>query len=163
MAFVECTRVCLRRSFATALAIRCTSASTSGPSERCDALFFAPLLPHCADAFQLHKDRNSKPGAFAVMAAGSVGGMAFWALYPLDMIKTKLQTDASLVSERFYKGYMHCARHTYQTVGMSGMMAGLAPCLIRAAVANAFCLLAYEQVLHMLHKDNSKNAVVIVS
>eukprot|EP00343_Euplotes_focardii_P008963 CAMPEP_0205824422 /NCGR_PEP_ID=MMETSP0206-20130828/20919_1 /ASSEMBLY_ACC=CAM_ASM_000279 /TAXON_ID=36767 /ORGANISM="Euplotes focardii, Strain TN1" /LENGTH=199 /DNA_ID=CAMNT_0053122543 /DNA_START=14 /DNA_END=610 /DNA_ORIENTATION=- len=40
----------------------------------------------------LHKDRNSKPGAFAVMAAGSVGGMAFWALYPLDMIKTKLQT-----------------------------------------------------------------------
>lgn len=111
----------------------------------------------------LHKDKDSKPSALAVMAAGSVGGMAFWALYPLDIFKTKLQTDASLVSERFYKGYMHCARHTYQTVGISGMMAGVTPCLIRAAVANAFCLLAYEQVLHMLHKDNTKKTVVVIS
>ena len=111
----------------------------------------------------MHKNTDEKPSAFAVMVAGSVGGMAFWGLYPLDIFKTKLQTDASLVSERFYKSYLHCAKHTYQTVGVSGMMAGVVPCLIRAAVANAFCLLAYEQTLFFLNKKNNNKAVVMAS
>lgn len=69
------------------------------------------------------------------VAYGAAGGYALWAaIYPVDVIKSKLQTDSLDKSKAAYKGIVDCARKTWRTQGMSGFTNGLTPTLIRYAL-----------------------------
>ena len=70
--------------------------------------------------------------------------MAYWLPYPLDIIKTRIQTDHADRSKRVYRNYMHAFTHTLRTAGVAGLTAGLVPCLLRAFFANGVCFLGYD-------------------
>jgi len=81
-----------------------------------------------------------------VLLAGGLGGMAFWAFtYPTDVIKSSLQTDSPVRSERKYANYMDAVRKIHKADGIKGFFKGFTPCMIRSFPANAVCFLAYEQ------------------
>ena len=45
------------------------------------------------------------------MVAGALGGVAFWLLtYPLDVVKSSMQTDAIVPKDRRFKGYVDTVR-----------------------------------------------------
>lgn len=73
---------------------------------------------------------------------GALGGYAMWGMmYPLDVIKSKLQTDSLDVSKRQYRSAMDCARQVMAAEGAKGFFRGFGPCMLRAAPVNAVTFL----------------------
>ncbi len=51
--------------------------------------------------------RGGAPKATDLLAAGALGGIAYWLFtYPLDVVKSAMQTDAIMPADRKYKGYV---------------------------------------------------------
>ena len=50
--------------------------------------------------------RQGAPKSTDFLAAGALGGIAYWLFtYPLDVIKSAMQTDAIMPADRKYRGY----------------------------------------------------------
>lgn len=82
--------------------------------------------------------RGGKPTSLDFLFAGAAGGVAYWLFtYPLDVIKSAMQTDAVLPKDRKYSSYGDCMRKLYAEGGVSRFTRGFAPCLLRAGPANA--------------------------
>ncbi|KAJ2349164.1 Mitochondrial carrier protein ymc2 [Coemansia sp. RSA 2618] len=82
---------------------------------------------------------------------GAAAGFAMWLTsYPLDVVKSKLQTDGFSGSARKYSGSIDCLRKTIQQEGIKGMFRGITPCLLRAAPANAATFIGFEMALRAL-------------
>lgn len=89
--------------------------------------------------------------AWKVLISGGIGGIMYWLLtYPTDVIKSTMQTDSTIISERKYKGWIDCATKIYHAEGTRGFFKGVAPCLLRSFPANAVCFLGYEQAKKLL-------------
>lgn len=55
--------------------------------------------------------KGGKPSSMDFLFAGAMGGVAYWLFtYPLDVIKSAMQTDAIMPADRKYKSYMDCTR-----------------------------------------------------
>lgn len=73
---------------------------------------------------------------------GALSGYAMWGMmYPLDVIKSKLQTDSLDASKRQYRSAIDCARQVFATEGVKGFFRGFGPCMLRAAPVNAVTFL----------------------
>jgi len=80
-----------------------------------------------------------------LLISGGIGGMAYWSfIYPIDVIKSKMQTDHVLPSQRKYSSVLDCFRKIMATEGVKGLFRGFAPCMVRSFPANATCFVAYE-------------------
>eukprot|EP01117_Protostelium_nocturnum_P002987 TRINITY_DN13918_c0_g1_i1.p1 TRINITY_DN13918_c0_g1~~TRINITY_DN13918_c0_g1_i1.p1 ORF type:complete len:299 (-),score=120.64 TRINITY_DN13918_c0_g1_i1:57-953(-) len=91
-------------------------------------------------------EQSGNMAAWKVLVSGGVGGMAYWGFtFPLDVIKSSIQTDAINPAERKYKGWVDCASKIYRSQGTKGFFRGFTPCIIRSFPANAACFWAYEQ------------------
>lgn len=93
---------------------------------------------------------TSKYGESQVLnfCAGAFAGFMCWvASYPQDVIKTNLQCGKIYSSHRFIKdgGIISCARDIYKREGVRGFWRGFSACTMRAAIANAFTFVAYEE------------------
>ena len=108
------------------------------------------------------KDDNAQQAAMKVLLCGGVAGVATWAsVYPLDMIKTRLQAqglpsrpeDQPLVqsrNERRTLNSFQLARETYRTEGLKAFYRGLGICSVRAFIVNAVqvCFSTYTHQGH---------------
>ncbi|KAH8549359.1 mitochondrial carrier domain-containing protein [Umbelopsis sp. PMI_123] len=82
---------------------------------------------------------------------GALSGYAMWGMmYPLDIIKSKLQTDSLDVSKRQYRSAIDCARQVLATEGVKGFFRGFGPCMLRAAPVNAVTFLGFETAMRVL-------------
>jgi len=93
----------------------------------------------------------------SVLSAGALGGAAYWCTtYPIDVIKSSIQADSTVVSERKYKGVADAASKLYAEGGVKRFFPGLAPCLLRSLPANAVCFFLYETTVDLLTKATHK-------
>ncbi|CAJ0586214.1 unnamed protein product, partial [Mesorhabditis spiculigera] len=78
--------------------------------------------------------------------AGSVAGAAgIFFGYPLDTVKTRLQTSSS------YSGIIQCVGKVLKTEGVLGMYKGVtAPCLF-AGIQHSLLFAGYATTLHLMH------------
>ncbi|KAI0733037.1 mitochondrial carrier [Fomitopsis betulina] len=85
---------------------------------------------------------------------GAASGYALWAIiYPIDMIKSRIQTDGFSPSEgQKYKSTLDCARTIWRTEGMGAFMRGLGPTLIRSPFANGATFLGFELAMRLLSR-----------
>ncbi|EFA83131.1 mitochondrial substrate carrier family protein [Heterostelium album PN500] len=89
--------------------------------------------------------------AWKVMLAGGIGGMSYWTLtYPVDVIKSSIQTDSIVPSQRRYANMMDCASKIYKQQGIAGFYKGFTPCFIRSFPANAACFVLYEKAREIM-------------
>ncbi|PWN37173.1 putative YMC1-protein of the mitochondrial carrier family [Meira miltonrushii] len=87
------------------------------------------------------------------MLFGASAGVALWlSAYPIDVVKSRMQTDAIIPSKRAYPSTLHCIRSIWQTAGLQGFLRGLTPTLVRAPFANAATFVAYEMASRELNK-----------
>eukprot|EP00164_Ancoracysta_twista_P006506 GFYU01009063.1.p1 GENE.GFYU01009063.1~~GFYU01009063.1.p1 ORF type:complete len:298 (-),score=82.20 GFYU01009063.1:201-1094(-) len=88
---------------------------------------------------------GEKPSTQVMFLSGAAAGFAFWGLnYPLELIKTRMQTDHSEMSQRKYKSIIDCATKTLRNDGVQAFFRGYTPCLIRAIAVNGAIFLAVE-------------------
>ena len=76
-----------------------------------------------------------------IFLGGMTAGFLCWApSYPLDNIKTRIQTDIN----GKYKGNIDCFKKVFRTFGYKGFYIGFAPCIFRSMIVNSFVFMAYE-------------------
>jgi len=90
---------------------------------------------------------GSRPLATAdLLLAGGTAGMTSWLfLYPIDVIKSRLQAD----TEGRYRNAWHCFQDSLQRNGWRVFGRGLAPTLLRAFPVNAITFLVVEWVFRL--------------
>ncbi|ORX73571.1 mitochondrial carrier protein [Linderina pennispora] len=82
---------------------------------------------------------------------GTAAGFAMWGTsYPIDAIKSKLQTDGFSGEKRKYYGTLDCARKIMRQEGLKGFFRGITPCLLRAAPANGATFVGFEIAMRYL-------------
>lgn len=75
------------------------------------------------------------------MIAGSTGGVLYWLLFfPFDVVKSSMQADNLVKSNRKFSSTIQCFQKLYQEGGISRFYKGFSPCLLRAIPANAVLL-----------------------
>jgi len=80
---------------------------------------------------------------------GGIGaGLMSWApTYPLDNIKTRIQTDVN----NKYKGIIDCTIKIIKTEKYRGFYNGFIPCIVRSIIVNPFIFFAYEYGISILN------------
>ncbi|KAF9938021.1 Mitochondrial carrier protein ymc2 [Modicella reniformis] len=102
-------------------------------------------------AMRLENKQRSELSTMKVVAYGACAGYAMWTtVYPIDVIKSKLQTDGFTAGTRQYSSALDCARQTMAKEGIAGFFKGFAPCILRAAPANAVTFLGFEMAMRLL-------------
>ncbi|TPX39515.1 hypothetical protein SeLEV6574_g07157 [Synchytrium endobioticum] len=74
----------------------------------------------------------------------------WFAVYPVDVVKSKLQTDALAVNERRYRSAWDCVAKTCKAEGLVGLYRGFWVCMIRAFPVNGATFLAVETMLSIM-------------
>ncbi|OCH87876.1 mitochondrial carrier [Obba rivulosa] len=84
---------------------------------------------------------------------GAAAGYALWAvIYPIDMIKSRMQTDGfSPKDGQKYKSTLDCVRTVWRTEGIGAFTRGLGPTLIRSPFANGATFLGFELASRLLN------------
>ncbi|KAJ5217390.1 Mitochondrial carrier protein [Penicillium chermesinum] len=113
------------------------------------------------------EDESSQQAALKVLLSGGIAGIVTWgSVFPLDMIKTRLQAqtihdrahETPIESQRPLLGAarperssFQIAREIYHAEGLKPFYRGLGVCSIRAFVVNAVQWAAYEWLMKKLN------------
>jgi solute carrier family 25 carnitine/acylcarnitine transporter 20/29 len=87
-----------------------------------------------------------------ILLSGALGGLGAWSIcYPLDIIKSEIQTDDLRSAKRKYTSYFDCVKQLYQQENsFKPFYKGFFPGILKAIPINAACFLAYEEVYRLL-------------
>ncbi|KAF7967536.1 hypothetical protein HWV62_31503 [Athelia sp. TMB] len=96
--------------------------------------------------------REEISAAHAVLY-GATAGYVLWAvIYPIDMIKSRIQTDGfSPSTGQKYKSALDCVRTVWRSDGIGAFTRGLGPTLIRSPFANGATFLGFEMANRLLN------------
>ncbi|XP_008276927.1 calcium-binding mitochondrial carrier protein Aralar1 [Stegastes partitus] len=129
--------------------------SHSGRLNHADIERIAPLeegaMPyHLADAHRQHAHETSRPvwlqaaeSAYRFTLGSIAGATGATAVYPIDLVKTRMQNQrstGSFVGELMYKNSFDCAKKVLRYEGFFGFYRGLLPQLIGVAPEKAIKL-----------------------
>jgi hypothetical protein len=80
----------------------------------------------------LRSTGKEEPGVLAMLACGSVSGsVGATTVYPLNLVRTRLQASGSSGHPQHYTGIWDVAAQTYQRDGWRGFYRGLFPTLAK--------------------------------
>ncbi|KAL5120930.1 hypothetical protein ACEQ8H_001118 [Pleosporales sp. CAS-2024a] len=113
-------------------------------------------------------DDSHREAALKVLLCGGLAGVVTWAsIFPLDVIKTRVQTQV-LLGETHLQHEQHAllhpasherrlssldvAKHAYRTEGAAIFFRGLGICSVRAFVVNAVQWAIYEWMMRLLQQ-----------
>ncbi|KFA75552.1 hypothetical protein S40288_08736 [Stachybotrys chartarum IBT 40288] len=100
-----------------------------------------------------HED-DAEPGNIATGIIGASSG-AFGAtvVYPLNVVRTRLQTQGTVMHRDTYTGIWDVTRKTIQREGYKGLYKGLTPNLLKVAPALSITWVVYENMKKVLKLD----------
>jgi len=94
-----------------------------------------------------------------MLLAGGLAGVASWVFtYPIDVVKTRIQTDGMSGIQQ-YEGYVSCVRQTVQREGWQALMRGVNSASIRAFPTNAVTLALVSVIMEMCHEREVREEV----
>jgi hypothetical protein len=82
-----------------------------------------------------------------IIAAACAGVFSWFAIYPADVVKARVQLD---LERKTYRSVWHCVGMTFREAGIRGMFRGLTYTLIRAAPVAGTVLPIYDLVKKMV-------------
>ncbi|CBX92540.1 hypothetical protein IAQ61_006064 [Plenodomus lingam] len=91
-------------------------------------------------------EEDAQPGGFMTAAIGGFSG-AFGAsaVYPLNVLRTRLQSQGTVLHPRTYTGIMDVTRQTIAGEGMRGLFRGLTPNLLKVVPAVSITYVVYDK------------------
>eukprot|EP01132_Coremiostelium_polycephalum_P008027 gene8027-9872_t len=97
--------------------------------------------------------------SWVAIGAGGCAGMSFWAsIYPLDVIKTRIQTQPDTQPPQ-YTSVLQCAKKIYKTEGFNVFYRGFSATILRAFPTSAVNFFVYESIKSILHSQLSNQSV----
>ncbi|KAI0010623.1 mitochondrial carrier [Xylariaceae sp. FL0662B] len=97
-------------------------------------------------------EEDAQPSTFATGIMGATSG-AFGAsvVYPLNVLRTRLQTQGTSMHPVRYTGIWDVARKTVRNEGVRGLYKGLMPNLLKVAPALSITWMVYENAKRIMH------------
>lgn len=100
-------------------------------------------------------DDNTRTSTVTMLLAGGIAGCASWAIvYPVDVIKSRLQVDGMNGVPK-YKNALDCCRKGIASEGLGFLTRGLTPTLMRAFPTNAACFTAVTWCMRLFNGEIS--------
>ncbi|KAH9966105.1 mitochondrial carrier [Russula dissimulans] len=94
----------------------------------------------------LRSTGKEEPGVLAVLAFGSISGsVGATMVYPLNLVRTRLQASGSSGHPERYSGIADVARKTHARDGWRGFYRGLVPTLAKVIPAVSISYVVYEE------------------
>ncbi|CAN3358497.1 mitochondrial glycine transporter Ymc1p [Diutina catenulata] len=101
-------------------------------------------------AYHGYKSRD-QIGTPELLACGALAGNALWlSSYPIDVIKSNIQSDKFGPESRFHGKVSLATKHILATNGWRGFWRGLIPCLTRAVPCSAGTFASVELALRVM-------------
>ncbi|KAJ1556514.1 Mitochondrial carrier protein ymc2, partial [Cladochytrium tenue] len=89
--------------------------------------------------------------AWRLCLYGALSGYTLWlVIYPIDVVKSKIQTDSLDRASRQFTSSLDCFRKVWAREGTAGLYRGFGTCLLRAGPANAVTFVTYEAAMNFL-------------
>jgi solute carrier family 25 phosphate transporter 23/24/25/41 len=96
------------------------------------------------------RGRESKEATLGTVATAAIGGFsgAFGAsvVWPLNMLRTRLQTQGTVLHPPTYTGIVDVTRKTIQNEGVRGLFRGITPNLIKVIPAVSVTYVVYDKL-----------------
>lgn len=94
---------------------------------------------------------KEEPRTLALLAFGSISGsVGASTVYPLNLIRTRLQAAGTPAHPQVYDGFMDAVKKTYKREGVVGFYRGLVPTLAKVVPAVSISYVCYEKAKHRL-------------
>jgi len=91
--------------------------------------------------------------SWQLLLAGGSAGVANWlTVFPIDVVKSVIQTDMNNTYAAGHRGMLQCAKSIVANNGIAGLFRGIGPALLRSFPANAACFLAVEKTMQLLNR-----------
>ncbi|GFR52096.1 hypothetical protein Agub_g14609 [Astrephomene gubernaculifera] len=98
--------------------------------------------------------RPAELSAAAVAACAGVTGISYWlVIFPVDCVKSAMQTDAINPAQRRYPNVAATVSALWAEGGLRRFFKGFSPCLMRAVPANGVMLLTVDKITHFLNRE----------
>ncbi|PWN32020.1 mitochondrial carrier [Meira miltonrushii] len=95
--------------------------------------------------FYIKYTGREEPGVLALLAFGSLSGsVGATTVYPLSLVRTRLQAAGTPAHPQQYDGFWHACRITYKQEGFVGFYRGLVPSLAKVVPAVSISYVVYE-------------------
>lgn len=91
-------------------------------------------------------EEDAAPGGFMTAAIGGFSG-AFGAsvVYPINLLRTRLQSQGTVLHPRTYTGIVDVTQQTIKGEGMRGLFKGLTPNLLKVVPAVSITYVVYDK------------------
>ncbi|PQE26919.1 calcium dependent mitochondrial carrier protein [Rutstroemia sp. NJR-2017a BVV2] len=98
------------------------------------------------------EEEDALPGPFATGCIGAFSG-AFGAsvVYPLNVLRTRLQAQGTVLHPPTYTGIVDVTRKTIRNEGVRGLFKGITPNLLKVVPAISITYVVYESAKKTLH------------
>lgn len=100
--------------------------------------------------YGIHEEDATPGNIMTGIIGASSGAFGATVVYPLNVLRTRLQTQGTLMHPPTYTGIWDVTRRTYQKEGMRGMYKGLTPNLLKVAPALSITWVVYENSKKLL-------------
>lgn len=115
----------------------------------CFSLYFG--FNSVSKEFFTEGDETKKLKAYQMVVGGMAAGFGFWGmLYPLDVIKSRMQVQPSDKAKRKYASVLDCARQLHKNEGSKVFYRGYVPSIVRALIVNGAVFLAFDMVMGII-------------
>ena len=106
-------------------------------------IYFMTFEALVQNTMRKHNIARNQVESWKLCTYGGLAGYSMWlSCYPIDVVKSKLQTD--VIGSWKYKNSAAVIRDIWKTQGVRGFFVGFSPTILRAAPANAATFLAFE-------------------
>ncbi|KAK9842554.1 hypothetical protein WJX81_005801 [Elliptochloris bilobata] len=97
-------------------------------------------------AAESYRCRPEDLPSWVVVSAAGIGGLLYWlAIFPVDQVKSAMQTDAIDPAQRRYPTMTAAVQRLWEEGGARRFYKGFTPCLLRAVPANGVMLLTVDK------------------
>ncbi|XP_018329578.1 mitochondrial basic amino acids transporter [Agrilus planipennis] len=106
-------------------------------------------------------DDNTSVSVTKLLLAGGLAGMFSWIVFPVDVIKSRIQVDG-LDGKPLYKNSWNCYLRSTATEGYRCLFRGFPIAILRAFPVNAACFTVVALTLRLFDQDKTHNEKNIV-
>jgi solute carrier family 25 phosphate transporter 23/24/25/41 len=101
----------------------------------------------------VHPEDVQMPGLLTGAIGATSGAVGASIVYPLNVLRTRLQTQGTVMHQSTYTGIVDVAVKTVRKEGYRGLYKGLTPNLLKVAPALSITWLVYEKSKKFMNLD----------
>jgi solute carrier family 25 phosphate transporter 23/24/25/41 len=93
---------------------------------------------------RVHEEDVDMSNLITGMIGATSGAISATAVYPINLLRTRLQAQGTVLHPPTYKGIADVTRKTLQNEGIKGLFKGVTPNLLKVAPAVSISYIVYE-------------------